>query len=83
MSVIRSLLRFTATTLEELLGQVNTYAERHQNGSMAVLGVKLDLQRTAAPVDAPRALEPNLVGATVGGVCKIYWWNGAAWVAVI
>ena len=65
-----------------LVDQLNAFAERLQNGSLGVWGWKVDFQRTAAPTDAPAVGTPNLVGVTVGGVQKLYVYDGTAWVVV-
>lgn len=83
MTIRRGAYRIEATTIPELLVKINRFLELLQQGGLVLSGAKLDVQRTAAPSDAPSAGQPNLVAAVVGGVNKIYWWNGAAWVAVV
>lgn len=75
--------RFTATTVDGLKAELNTFVERIQVGALVLYGVKFDdTTRTAAPANAPATGEPNLVMVNVAGVKKLYVYDGTNWLAV-
>lgn len=75
--------RFTATTVEGLKTELNTFVERLQVGALVIYGMKFDNQtRTAAPANAPATGEPNLVMVNEAGVQKLYIYDGTSWLAV-
>lgn len=74
-------VQFTATTVEDLVVQLNNYASRIQAASLILTGLKLDTSKTVAPTAAPGAGDPNVVARTIAGVVTYYHWNGAAWTA--
>ncbi len=74
-------VQFTATTLQDLVVQLNAFASRIQSASLILRGVKLDTSGTVAPTSAPGAGDPNVCARTIAGVVTYYHWTGAAWVA--
>ena len=74
-------VQFTATTLPDLLVQLNTAFARLQAASLILNGVKLDTSNTVAPTSAPGPGDPNVVARTIAGVVTYYHWTGAAWTA--
>lgn len=74
--------QFTATTLPDLVVQLNTVFGQLQQGGVTLNGLKLDRTRTTAPTTAPGAQDPNLVLVDVAGVWTLYHWNGSAWAVV-
>ena len=70
--------QFDARTWQELQTQMNVFAERLQVGGLVLAGLKLAL-RDVAPTTAPAAGTANVVVATVGGIVRLYIWDGAAW----
>lgn len=79
----RQSFRLTATTVEGLRDELNTFLDRLQTGGLVVYGLKLDNQtRTAAPANAPGTGEPNVVIVNVAGVFTLYIYDGTNWVTV-
>lgn len=74
-------VQFTATSLPDLLVQLNAFAARVQSASVILRGLKLDTSATVAPTAAPGPGDPNVRAATIAGVVTYYHWTGAAWTA--
>lgn len=72
----------TATTLPEVVRQINRILGLIQQGGLSLNGLKLDRSRSAAPTGAPGVQDPNLVLVDVGGVITLYIWDGMNWTPV-
>lgn len=79
MSAVRSQMRVSATTLPELVVQLNDLLSRLQGGGMALLGLRLDTLATAAPTAAPQPGDPLVRAATIAGTLTYYHWDGTSW----
>lgn len=76
-------VQLTATTLPDLLTQLNAILARLQQGNLILGGLKLDTNRTTAPSAVPGAGDPNLCVVNVGGTVKLYLYDVATgWVVV-
>lgn len=74
-------VQISATTLPEVVVQLNTILGRLQQGAVICRGLKLDTTRTSAPTAAPGAGDPNLVVVNVAGTVKVYIYDVATgWV---
>lgn len=73
--------QISATTLPEVVVQLNTILGRLQQGALVCRGLKLDTTRTTPPTAPPDAGDPNLVAVNVAGTVKLYIYDVAAgWV---
>lgn len=74
--------QFSATTLPDLLTQLNAWVSKLQQGALWIGGIKLDTSRTTAPMGAPGPGDPNVVVVNVAGTVKLYIYDGTNWVTV-
>lgn len=82
MAELLSQVRVTADDWAGGREQINAILSRLLSGALVAGGLKLDTSRTSAPSAAPGPGDPNLAVATVGGVVKIFIYDGTSWVAV-
>lgn len=74
-------VQISATTLSDVVVELNAILGRLQQGAIIVRGWKLDTTRTTAPTAAPGAGDPNIVIVNVAGVAKLYIYDVATgWV---
>lgn len=74
-------VQISATTLPDVVVQLNAILGRLQQGAVIVRGVKMDTTRTTAPTAAPEAGDPNVVVVNIAGTVKLYIYDVATgWV---
>ena len=78
-TTLRSQVRVDATTVAQLVVQLNDLLARLQSGTLGLKGLRLDASSTVAPTAAPAANEPWIRAATIAGTVTYYHWTGASW----